>query len=346
MLKAYEDGKDLYAVIAQSMYNNNYEDNLEFYPEGTHIVIDGEEIICGYKTHKNKQGKARRNEAKKTLLGLLYGRGAYSIAEQLGKPKEEGQKIIDNFFKSFPKVKQWIDYNHNKVKKLGYVEDWYGRRRHLPDVNLPLYSLEYTKQYLENNTSFNPLLICKDREDNSLKIKYANLLKDIKNKKQFEQLRIQALKEGLNITNNEGFIARAERQSINAIVQGGAATLTKLAMINIYNDRELNELGLRMLVPIHDEILCTCPKINAEKASERLVQVMIDAPKQYMSVPMNCDPYVVKQWYFEELTAQVQGEFDHLQEEMSKEEALKEIKQIHCELLEEDLLKMLNIREG
>lgn len=343
MLKAYEDKKDLYAVIAQSMYGNRYEDNLEFYPEGEHINIDGEDVVCGYKTHKNKAGKKRRSEAKTVLLGMLYGRGAYSIAEQVDKPKEEGQKIIDNFFKSFPKVKTWIDATREKARKLGYVEDWYGRRRHLPDVNLPRYELEYTDAYKQKHNTFNPILICKDREDNALKDKYLDKLNDIRNKKQFNSLQKDALKEGLMIEDNEGFIAKAERQSVNAIVQGGAATLTKLAMINIYNDKELNELGLRMLVPIHDEILCTCPKINSERASERLVQVMIDTAKPYMSVPMSCDPYIVKQWYFDELGVQIQNEFEHLQEKMSREDAITKIKEIHCELLEKDLENILNI---
>lgn len=71
MLQAYKDKKDLYSVIAQSMYGNRYEDNLEFYPEGEHITIDGEDVICGNKTHKNKAGKKRRSEAKTVLLGWI-----------------------------------------------------------------------------------------------------------------------------------------------------------------------------------------------------------------------------------------------------------------------------------
>ena len=342
MIQAYKDGKDLYSVIAQLMYHNNYEDNLEFYPEGKEIEIDGQKIICGYKTHKNKAGKKRRSSAKIVLLGLLYGRGANSIAEQLGESKEEGQKIIDTFFKSFPKVKKWIDDTHSKVKRLGYVEDWYGRRRHLPDVNLPKYTIKYTEKYLKTHITFNPFLICDNKVDDKLLKKYEDMLKGNINFKQFDKIKKDALYEGVDIISNNGFIARAERQSVNAIVQGGAATLTKLAMINIYNDKELNELGLKMLVPIHDELLCTCPKVNAERASQRLVEVMINAPKQFMNVPMSCDPYTVRNWYFDELSAQLQNELEHLQEDMSKEQALEKLKEVHCELLEKDLLTMLD----
>ena len=98
MKQAYKDKKDLYAVIAQSMYKNKYEDNLEFYPEGSHITIDGEDIVCGYKTHKNKEGKKRRGAGKILQLGITYGMSPYTIATSLKEPKEAGQKIMDDFF--------------------------------------------------------------------------------------------------------------------------------------------------------------------------------------------------------------------------------------------------------
>ena len=47
MMQAYKEGKDLYAVIAQSMFNNEYWENLEFYPEGTEIELDGKKLISG-----------------------------------------------------------------------------------------------------------------------------------------------------------------------------------------------------------------------------------------------------------------------------------------------------------
>lgn len=47
MIDAYMQGKDLYSVVASKIYNNKYEDNLEFYPEGTKIIYEGKEVICG-----------------------------------------------------------------------------------------------------------------------------------------------------------------------------------------------------------------------------------------------------------------------------------------------------------
>jgi hypothetical protein len=47
MYEAYNTGKDLYAMIAQSAFNNNYEDNLENYPEGYVVEIDGRQLVSG-----------------------------------------------------------------------------------------------------------------------------------------------------------------------------------------------------------------------------------------------------------------------------------------------------------
>ena len=94
MLGAYAEGKDLYAVIASMSFDKPYEDCLEFYPEGTVIQYEGKTVTCGHKTHQNKDGKGRRTQAKSILLGLLYGRGAKSVGEQINKTTEEAQEEI------------------------------------------------------------------------------------------------------------------------------------------------------------------------------------------------------------------------------------------------------------
>lgn len=73
MINAYLEGKDLYSVIASMSFDRKYEDCLEFYPEGTKIIYEGQEVICGYKTHQNKEGKAYRTMAKSILLGEPKG---------------------------------------------------------------------------------------------------------------------------------------------------------------------------------------------------------------------------------------------------------------------------------
>ena len=350
MKQAFLEGKDLYSVIAQNIYNNKYEDNLEFYPEGTHIVVNGEEVVCGHKTHQNKEGKERRKHGKILLLALTYGMGAKSVGESIHKTTEEGQKLMDNFFKSFPKVKEWIDYNNKFVKEHEYVEDFYGRRRHLEDVNLPPCTATYLDSAKQSLANFNPFFECLDRESPEL-IEWEEKGREARGKAAFEKVSKEAYAKGIKLLNNSAKIATAERQTTNSRVQGGAATITKIAMNNIYRDKELNDLGFKLLVTVHDEVLGECPKRNAEKAQKRLAQVMIDSAKPYIDVPMSCDCYVVPCWYYDELTTQVQGEVEKLvtgdKEKgilpISREDAIDQVRKAHIELLDYQLDDMLGL---
>ena len=73
MIEAYQEGKDLYSVIASMSFGRKYEDCLEFYPEGTEIEFEGKKVICGHKTHQNEEGKRYRSMAKSILLGRPKG---------------------------------------------------------------------------------------------------------------------------------------------------------------------------------------------------------------------------------------------------------------------------------
>ena len=331
MLKAYQEGKDLYAVIASMSFDYPYEQCLEFNP------------ITGA---KQVDGKERRSQAKTILLGIEYGRGSASVGEQIGKSREEAQDIINKFFKSFPKVKKWIDDTHKKVRSLGYVEDWYGRRRRLPNINLPEYEITEIKKEDNSIDVFNPFLECSNRINDTLekKIKlYESKIKKAKWGSQVKQVIEEARKDNINIKNNSNLIAEAERQSVNSIIQGGAATLTKLAMINIDNDEELNRLGFKLLITIHDEVLGECPKENSEAVAKRLCEVMINTSKPYMNVPMSVDAYNVKHWYFDENKAKIKKEFDSLiAKNLSDSEAKTMIINNHSEFDIETIDAMLN----
>ena len=327
MLNAYKEGKDLYAVIASLSFGKPYEECLEFNPI-THA--------------KQVEGKERRSQAKTILLGLEYGRGATSIGEQLGKSKAQAQEIIDRFFNAFPKVKNWIDRTHDSVRKIGYVEDWYGRRRRLPNIQLAPY--EFIDNADKGDFSFNPFLICGDRHvvENKKITSYKKKLDNTTYGSQVKKIISEASKDGITIKCNSNLIAEAERQSVNAIIQGGAATLTKLAMINIDNDELLNKLGFKLLITIHDEVLGECPEENAEVVAQRLTQVMVDTAKPYMNVPMSCDPYNVKNWYSDELAAELQKELDsYMKNNLTKEEAMSKIILEHSESTENFIRELL-----
>lgn len=120
MINAYKEGKDLYAIMGSQVYQLPYEDCREFYPDGT----------------VNTEGKHRRTTMKSVLLGIMYERGATDIGEQFNKSAEWAQQLIDNFYKSFPKINQYRLKIENMAETYGYVTTITGRKRRLPDMQL------------------------------------------------------------------------------------------------------------------------------------------------------------------------------------------------------------------
>ena len=119
MINAYKEGKDLYAIMGSQVYQLPYEDCREFYPDGT----------------VNAEGKHRRTTMKSVLLGIMYERGATAIGEQFNKSAEWAQQLIDNFYKSFPKINQYRLKIENMAETYGYVTTITGKRR-LPEMQL------------------------------------------------------------------------------------------------------------------------------------------------------------------------------------------------------------------
>ncbi len=347
MRQAYLDGKDLYCVIAANIYNNKYEDNLEHYPEGTVLELDGNKTVCGYKTHLNKEGKERRSVAKMVLLALTYGMGPSTLAKRINKTNQEAQEIFDNFFRSFPKVEELIKSSKEFLRTNGYVEDWAGRRRHLTDYFLNPYEATYKDEAKILEKTFNPILGCENRPlSDSTLTSWVDRAKATRNNKEFDELAKSAMtKDGVILTANTGRIAQAERQCLNARIQGSAASLTKLAMIQIHNSQELKDLDAKLVMSIHDEVMLECPALYADEVSEILPRIMIDAAAPYIDVPMKCDPAVESRWYTGEYAVAVQSEFKKLTDKgLARDTAFAELYKKHPELPEEAIYK--TITEG
>jgi DNA polymerase I-like protein with 3'-5' exonuclease and polymerase domains len=347
MRQAYLEGKDLYCVIAANIYNNKYEDNLEHYPEGTVIELDGKQTVCGHKTHLNKAGKERRSVAKMVLLALTYGMGTNTLAARTGKTRQEAQEIFDNFFKSFPKVEELINSSKQFLKDHGYVEDWAGRRRHLTDYFLPPYEATYKDEETVLAKTFNPILGCENRPlEDTVLTKWINMAQASRGNKAFDKLAKEALeKDGVILTANTGRIAQAERQCLNARIQGSAASLTKLAMIQIHNSQELKDLDAKLVMTIHDEVMLECPALYAEQASEILPRIMIEAAAPYIDVPMKCDPAIESRWYTSEYAVAIQEEFKKLTKQgLDRDTAFEKLYTKHPELPQEAIYK--TITEG
>ena len=73
-------------------------------------------------------------------------------------------------------------------------------------------------------------------------------------------------------------------------------------MILVGNDKRLKELGFSLLIPVHDELIAQCPIKNAKECSERFAQLMSEAAKDKLEVPISCDVAISKEWYGKELS--------------------------------------------
>ena len=237
----------------------------------------------------------------------MYGRGIASIGEVLGCTKEKAQQILDSFFDGFPDVKKWLDSTDAFAKKYGYVEDYSGRRRRLPDILLPRYDV-YDKSE-KNYTKENPLLFCSNiiKPTANKKVEeYKKLLKEAKGKKAIDDIKTKAKYDKITIKDNGGFIAKAERQCVNARIQGGAATLTKLAMIKIYNDDFMKQRDAKLLINVHDELLMECPVEYAQECADRLAYDMCQAAIDFgIDIPMKCDADSFHWWYQDQIIGDI-----------------------------------------
>lgn len=284
MYDVFMQGKDLYSEIASKSFHKPYEECREFNSDGS----------------TNKEGKARRSQAKTILLGVLYGRGEASIAEQLSCSLQEAKDIKESVFKGFPAIKQFEQSSLDMARKCGYVTTIYKRRRRLPDIQLEKFEVSQ----INNSSDFNPLLGSRglfSNYDTKLIESYKDKANKCRYKKELDNLKIQALADGISIKDNGGFISQAERQCVNARIQGSAADLTKAAMIALDNDERAKEIGMQILVPVHDELIVECKKEYAKEGKELLASIMSEAAEKILDMPIKCDVSVTERWYGDEL---------------------------------------------
>lgn len=279
-IQAYLDGKDLYAEIASLAFNKPYTECLEFRPDGT----------------KNPEGKERRGRAKAIFLGICYGKGTKSIGEDLGISEKHAQEIYDAVLHAFPGLKKFMQDSEQMAREHGFVTTNWGRKRRLPEMQLPKYEFHWVNGV---STDFDPLA---DEETNSevpedLQDYYWNKLERCRGYKAKLKILEEAKADNIKIVDNSSLIADATRQCVNSRVQGSAADLTKLAMIKIANCQELKDLGFKMLIPVHDEIIGEFPKENVEKVIPLVEDCMVNAAK--ISVPLKCDVEITERWYGE-----------------------------------------------
>ena len=123
----------------------------------------------------------------------------------------------------------------------------------------------------------------------------------------------KAKENNIIIVSNEELIKKAERQSFNARIQGGAATLTKMIMVMVARDSLIKKLGGRIVFQIHDELILDCPIENAEKVKTRLKAIMEHSSTAVEIVlPMKCDMTVESRWGEDTMTTELRVAYQEL----------------------------------
>ena len=286
MYDTFMQGKDLYSEIASKAFHKPYDECREFDDNG----------------NKNPpEYKERRTQAKSILLGALYGRGVESIGEQLHCSTEQAQAIKNSVFEGFPAIGDFEEKSLEMAKNLGYVTTICGRKRRLPDLQLPEYTFKWKKGYEPEGDilDFDELEV---EVPYSKQVQYIKQLKNARNNKSRNTIIQKAEKEHIEIYSNSKKIADATRQCVNARIQGSSADLTKKAMIELYANERLKELGFKLLIQVHDEVIAECPKKYAKECAELLAKTMSHAAEEILEMPIKVDVEITESWYGESVT--------------------------------------------
>ena len=207
---------------------SNDENMIEAFREGYDIHAATAAKI--YKEDMNEVSRDQRTKAKRANFGIIYGITIFGLAERLDISRDEAKQLIDGYFETYPKVKEYMETAKETARKNGYVETLFKRRRYLADIN-------------SRNATV------------------------------------------------RGF---AERNAINAPIQGTAADIIKVAMINIYN--RFNNEGIRskMILQVHDELNFSVYPDEKEKVEKIVLEEMQGALS--MKVPLVADCGWGKNW--------------------------------------------------
>ncbi|OGU31092.1 MAG: DNA polymerase I [Ignavibacteria bacterium GWA2_35_9] len=171
-----------------------------------------------------------RRKAKEVNFGILYGIGPFGLKTRLGVTQTHAKEIITTYFKTFKRVKNFMDDSVIRAKEKGYAETILGRRRYLRNIN-----------------SSNRVV------------------------RQFE-----------------------ERVAINMRVQGTAADMIKLAMINIYKELEKRKAKTKMVLQVHDELVFDAHKDEVDELRPVIKKLMEEALP--LNVPVVVDTGIGDNW--------------------------------------------------
>jgi DNA polymerase-1 len=202
MCEAFNLNKDIHTATAAKVYNINESDVT----------------------------KEMRYKAKSVNFGIIYGQGAFGLADNLNIPRAEAKELIDNYFKEYTAIRNYMDEQINFARENGYVQTLLGRKRWLRDIT----------------------------------------------------------------SNNATVRSFAERNAINAPIQGSAADMIKVAMINIQKELAPLNLKSKMILQVHDELIFDVYKPELEQIKPIIENCMRTALP--LNVPVEVGMGIGKTW--------------------------------------------------
>ena len=202
LCEAFREGKDIHSATAARIYKKSLEE------------VTSEE----------------RRRAKTANFGIIYGISAFGLSQRLRIPRAEAKQLIEGYFESYPKVKEYMDNVVADARDKGYVETLFGRRRYLADID----------------------------------------------------------------SRNANARALAERNAINAPIQGTAADIMKMAMVNVARRFKAEAIRSRITMQVHDEIVVDLLRSEREKVEQIVREEMEGAAK--LSIPLTAECGVGENW--------------------------------------------------
>ena len=171
-----------------------------------------------------------RRKAKTANFGIIYGISTFGLAERMNVPRAEAKTLIDEYFASYPRIKEYMNESIAQAREKGYVETIFNRKRYLPDIS----------------------------------------------------------------SHNATVRGYAERNAINAPIQGSAADIIKVAMARIYERFQSNNLKAKLILQVHDELNFSVPEEEMEQVQQIVIEEMERAYP--MQIPLRADFGWGKNW--------------------------------------------------
>ena len=165
-----------------------------------------------------------RRKAKTANFGIIYGISAFGLSERMGVSRGEAKELIENYFATYPKVREYMNESIERAKQTGYITTQFGRRRYLADIN----------------------------------------------------------------AGNATVRGYAERNAVNAPIQGTAADIIKLAMVAIDHRLREEKLQTRMILQVHDELNFSVPPTELEQVRHLVVEEMERAFQMRVPLVAEC----------------------------------------------------------